>query len=171
MSDLVSEALRSFDDGIEVRVGMAEQPYGSNLVRVDVYTELGGWFVELELTVSGPSSGAVANAVARSIRAIPPETWYALPRSHAVVLHAKLTMSQLDALQGLSTELDASRPSHVVHERYLPGALVEGSAVRAFCGIVFTPSEVGNTAAKRDLCPICVLVLAIVRRLSQRWSA
>jgi hypothetical protein len=167
---LIDRAMSGLGDGVELQEGSAEGVLDDIIVRLDAYTELGGWFVDLTITLWGPCPERLALKIARSLCAMPPETWQILPRTDEFVMHAKVTLSQLEQYRQGPQAVDPDRPSHLVFQRDMPRSLVEGTAVRAWCGLVFTPTETGEPARQRSLCEVCALVYAVVKEARRRAS-
>lgn len=158
---LIATALTRLEGDVECRLGSAQAALENHEVHVEICTEAGANFAELLIVVDGPDRLAMARLIALCLVGIPPEVWHVLPSSSGVAFHAELTVEQISAADQPAWQTAPNRPSHIVLSRMLPQALVIGTAMRALCGLVFSPTETGDATRSRDVCPMCTVVFAI----------
>ncbi len=161
LSTLISSAFEGLDgDTGEPRVGTASEVVGQAEVTAEIHLETGSWFGELCFIIDAPNPYEVAQRVMNSLPEIAIAEWKLVPKVIPLHMHTKLALNQLHpSLGGSWIEIDKDRPSHIVRETELVDALVVGRVLRAMCGYTFTPTETGEEARQREVCPRCALVV------------
>jgi hypothetical protein len=162
---LLAEALGAMIGEDECQIGRAETELQDHRLGVEICAEVGGFFAELMIAVSGLQPQLMAQAIQQALVGIPPEIWQLVPDQLELTFHARLTLAQIALADQPAWQDDPNRPAHIVLERHLPQALVAGSATLALCGFVFSPTETGEGTRSREVCPLCAALYLVVTPL------
>ncbi len=125
-----------------------------------------------------PGAVAFAKDLMACIAGVAPTSWQVAPRRPGLCIHTQVDVGSVadllatseasalaDSAQTDSAHTDEERPSHIVRETELVQSLVDGHVVRSMCGQTFVPTETGAKARERSVCPRCVLVVTLAKRV------
>ncbi len=125
-----------------------------------------------------PGAVAFAQDLMACIAGVAPTSWQIAPRRPGLCIHTQVDAGSVadllstseasapaDSAQTDSAQTDDERPSHIVRETELVQSLVDGHVVRSMCGQTFVPTETGAKARERSVCPRCVLVVTLAKRV------